>query len=624
MKKIILGLLALLLVVIVGALGYLSFQSDNIIAKLKPEIEAQGSAALQSKLSIGEMHLKLFPSIAFSINSLTIAENKDETKRLSFGGGAIHVSLFKLFTGTVAIKSIFLDSPAITIHQTQSGVKIDGLSQLGQKATVEAQAISKADSADTEDSQPSAPSSLPGWLQVNLDSVSLENGRIQVYQESGEVITVQDIQLDTGISLKGSKLLLSELVASLQIIDQGNFRVELSEGEVDLQSLTGTLKKTRTEVSLARGALDTELTIRDARVSPQEFGMSSISFGGQTPALHKFSGDFENVRFLPSQTKIAIEAGSIKALKGQITLQGALSLSSMKGEMTMELNEIEKNGEKLNGLIAIRGNGNQITLTADPIEIFGGKVSSTMNSQPQKDPIPFSIATSLLGIDIERLTRFALPKSPILVTGNVEKLTANASGQTGTDMAKHLSADLSLLLREGSFTGGNIAALVLQSLEKVPFVKSTMSDAVPGEHSGAMSDSTTPIRQLNTTAKIKNERIEVNSLLMESALFSLEGRGTINFDQSLNLKATFRFIAPFSLAVVAKVPELNKLLDKENRLVIPLQIIGTATTPVILPNIEEILKLGAGKALQEKATGFIGKALGKGSSSKSGKSLFGF
>jgi hypothetical protein len=181
-----------------------------------------------------------------------------------------------------------------------------------------------------------------------------------------------------------------------------------------------------------------------------------------------------------------------------------------------------------------------------------------------------------------------------------------------------------MTLRNGTFTGGNLVSLVLQSLQELPFVSGTVEGAIPAAHSEEIASPNTAIEELTSKARVAGEQINITSLTMKSPLFLLESKGTIGFDQSLNLKTTFRFTPTLSLAIVAKVRELNKLLDNENRLVIPLQLLGTASAPVVVPNIEEIMKLGAGKVLQEKAADLIGKAFGKGTSSKSGKKLFGF
>ena len=628
MKKALISVLLLLVVSIVGVIGYLLIQADSIVAKLKPEIEAQGSAILKSTLTIGDMHLRFFPSIAFSLDSLTITDEDERNGQLSIGGGAINVSLLKLLSGTIAVTSISLDSPAITVRQTPSGFRVDGISRLGEDAKdVSSQAQKQQPVSERGEQEKTQP--LPKWLQVNLDSIALTNGSFEVYQESGESIAIHDLNLQTDVELAGSTVSISDLALSLKLVGQndfqrGDFQIDLSTATIDLETLRATVKAIEGVSSLAEGALKAKLSLKDSQFSTNKIMIRTIALDGNAPEINEFSGELRNVSFSPDETKIAIEDGKLKALQGEIDVRGALSLKNLSGEMTVLLQELQKNGEAVNGSLLIRGNGSSLFMETKPLKVFGGEILAESSFSPKKTPPPFSANVTVASLEIERALQFVTPDTPALITGTLEKLTAVATGSAGANIAEQLQSDISVTLRNGTFTGGNLMSLVLQSLQEIPFVKGTVGTAVPDEHSEQLTSPHTAIEELRSTARIAGKQINITALTMKSPLFLLESKGTIGFDQSLNLKTTFRFTPTLSLAIVAKVAELNKLLDNENRLVIPLQLLGTASAPLVVPNIEEIMKLGAGKVLQEKAADLIGKAFGKGKSSKSGKKLFGF
>lgn len=624
MKKALISVLLLLVVFIIGAIGYLFIQADSIVAKLKPEIEAQGSAILKSKLTIGDMHLRFFPSIAFSLDSLTVADEDKQNGQLTIGGGAINVSLLKLLSGTIAITSISLDSPNITIRQSPSGFRIDGMSRLGEEAKEVPSQTQKQQPSSIEVEEKGKAQPLPKWLQVNLDSIALTNGTFNIYQASGESIAIHELYLQTDVALAGSTVSISDLALSLELVDQGDFQIDLSTASFDLDTLIGTVKAIESASSLAGGTVKATITLKDSQISPNEIIVRNIALDGEAPEIEEFSGELRNVSFSPPKTKIGIEDGKLNVLQGEIDLRGALSLNKLRGEMQVLLKDLQKDGEAVNGTLLVRGNGESLFMETKPLKLFGGEIVAESSIIPRKTPPPFSADVTVTSLEIGRALKFVTPNTPALITGTLEKLTAGASGSTGANMLQQLQSDISMTLRNGTFTGGNLVSLVLQSLQKLPFVSGTVEGAVPAAHSEELTSPHTAIEELTSKARIAGEQIKVTSLTMKSPLFLLESKGTIGFDQSLNLKTTFRFTPTLSLAIVAKVAELNKLLDNENRLVIPLQLLGTASAPLVVPNIEEIMKLGAGKVLQEKAADLLGKAFGKGKSSKSGKKLFGF
>ena len=158
----------------------------------------------------------------------------------------------------------------------------------------------------------------------------------------------------------------------------------------------------------------------------------------------------------------------------------------------------------------------------------------------------------------------------------------------------------------------NLATLVLTKIENLPFLTGNLGAQVPPEFQGMLKNPNTPIKLLETQAAIRNGIVSLQSLRLESDEFSLESNGTMGLtDSTLNLTATILFSERLSAALASRVKQLQRVLAKDGRLVIPLEIRGTTSKPIVLPNVQKILELGARDALEREGSKAIDKLLGK-------------
>lgn len=119
MKKVLIGLAAVLILIFGGLTVFVNTKSDFIIQKVSEVLEKN----LNAKLEMEKLpKLSIFPSLTVSAgkSSLTSPEYT-----VTFDNADINVSLFKLFSGTVQINSVKVDSLSLKYVDTGNKTKTE-------------------------------------------------------------------------------------------------------------------------------------------------------------------------------------------------------------------------------------------------------------------------------------------------------------------------------------------------------------------------------------------------------------------------------------------------------------------------------------------------------------------
>lgn len=107
MKKVLIGIAAVLVLIFGGLTVFVNTKSDFIIAKVSEVLEKN----LNAKLEMEKLpHISIFPSLKVSMDKASLTA-PDYT--VTFNSADVNVSLFKLFSGTVQINSVNLDTLAL-------------------------------------------------------------------------------------------------------------------------------------------------------------------------------------------------------------------------------------------------------------------------------------------------------------------------------------------------------------------------------------------------------------------------------------------------------------------------------------------------------------------------------
>ncbi|MCB0320749.1 MAG: AsmA family protein, partial [Bdellovibrionales bacterium] len=637
--KKLLVFLALITILLVGVFVFALTQAGTIIAKFKPELETQVGNALGSKFSVEKIDFVAFPTTSLQLSDLRLEDPRDSNKALSVQGGTLRIGLISLLQGKLDIQTLELISPNISLRQTSKGLLIDGLQLKGPKTKnaklkTEDQSLSSPDSKRDEVEGKRTPSQgLPSWLAVQLQKIAISGGEIRFAQKpSHQPMILKDIEFSSALSIQDSNVHLANVKFGLNLEETGTLSTTVAEGEYSLG--TGSLN-----------ASDISLKANHPQAKDISLTLDSIAFDGKiakipasrltltAPVVGKIATSVKDLQYSLAGQKIEFPDTQTEILDGNLAASGAFSLPSQSGNIVFAASNIHYQTEVVNGKGDIRAENGKLNFQNIFFQLFGGELQMQGTANPFQADLPFSGDIDISKMKLEQMLKFIQPGNPIAVTGLLESLDLKVGGSVKPNLLDSLQAGGSVTIRDGEFTGGNLPAMVLKAIRDVPFLNEALLGAVPEDYQRDLDGNTTPIKLLNSTFSIQEKQILVRTLDMQSAIFSLESAGNIGFDTSLDLDTTFRFIPAFSVAFSSKVKEMKRLMDDRDQLVIPLSLKGKASAPIILPNMKEIMKLGAGQVIKEKASELLDKALGKkkdGTQSKEGAivegvgKLFGF
>ena len=158
LKKILIGLVALVVLLVVAALAIIAFVD---VDRFKPQIEQAVADRYQRTLDIGgKLSLSVFPRIALTLPATTLSDpagtpNGGQTATL--GGAHVSVALLPLLRGQVVADRVTIDGlNARVVRRADGSLSIDDL--LGRAGAVPA---GPADPADPADPAPVAAGLLP-------------------------------------------------------------------------------------------------------------------------------------------------------------------------------------------------------------------------------------------------------------------------------------------------------------------------------------------------------------------------------------------------------------------------------------------------------------------------------
>lgn len=624
MKRTVIAIVLLLLVCLGGVLAYVTFNANRIINDLKPQIERSASSALGRTVKLGNLEVQLFPSTIAKLDSFTILRSRDAKEGLGFKDLSLEIELGRLLDGDLVITALEVSDPEVTLKQTKQGIVVAGLEPVpGQKKPKgdkkgEKQAKQPAEKDDGEGS---------GLLNIQLREIRIKNGKF-VFKQPDQDYTLEPIDLSAGLQFADSKLKVPTLTLEARYdgnpinLTGKNVAFDLDAKQLDLPSLSLNLLKNTLEI---KGALALE--------SMQGGFDLTSSQGIDLETLEALEAFIPNLaeynlsgKVLPN-LRIALNGAKQTEIAGTINLENlgsvvqSFNFSEVQGGLNLAIKPNQQRFDT-SGL-NFKFNGSPISLTTSAqldksaigvkelkVEGFDGTLELT--GDLRKTEQAFRISGNSAGVQLEQVMKTLNPDQEQRLSGTLEKLEFRLSGTLGEELKDSLDGTTTLSLLNGTLKGNNIAQIVLDSIDALPFLKGSLLDAAPEEDKEALSGEDTAIRELSGELAIGNARVETQNLLLKSALFDLTAQGSIGFDSSLDLRAQIFFNRTFSASLVKRVKELQHGLDQDERLVVPLAIRGTSAKLKVVPDLDELVKRGATKALEKKASELLEDALGGG------------
>lgn len=209
MKKLITVVIVLLLI-IVAVLFTAAHFAKSIISSYQPQIEAEASKVLGTKVALGDIDIGFWPNVTIETKNLALGTDPQGPKLGLFRAS---VAVTPLFSKQIQIKEVIITAPSATIKQTNNGIEVVGLplqqkDQTGETRTAPAETKSSATSTK--------PAELP--VTVDLDKFELKNAAFTFINETnGQRFDIKDLSLKTHLSLAKNILTIPDLSGGLSV-----------------------------------------------------------------------------------------------------------------------------------------------------------------------------------------------------------------------------------------------------------------------------------------------------------------------------------------------------------------------------------------------------------------------
>ncbi len=137
LRKILIGVFAVVALVIAGAVALLAFFDVN---RFKPQIEQAAQERLHRRLAIdGDLSLSVFPRLAVRLPRTTLYEHDGKGTLLSLDSARVGVALLPLLSGRVEVDRIRIDGLSAQVRRAADGSSsIDDLLRTGKATGAEA------------------------------------------------------------------------------------------------------------------------------------------------------------------------------------------------------------------------------------------------------------------------------------------------------------------------------------------------------------------------------------------------------------------------------------------------------------------------------------------------------
>lgn len=665
MRRLLIAVLVVIVLIFIG-IAAISLIDVN---KYRPRIEAELQSKLGLPVTLGKMHLRIFP-FSIRVDGFTLGEPPQFPSPHPFATATevyARVSVFSLIGGQPTIKNLTLDNPQIELIKNPAGVW--NFAQIGASPPP----------------APAAPAQKPGQAKAGpppvpaLDQLKIVNGQLAVTDEKAQQprtvyknidLTLSDFapgkefKLDLAMHFPGTGKELLTFAGKggpLQAVNAAALPVSghLSLQQISLKglnSVTGGALPPNTEASISGDAnlssqndvigckgnlrLDNPV-VQGAKVNypiQAQYQLSlnqtndqiQIQSGTITmgPTAISASGNIDtgkkpsvldmhvttNNASLTELSRLASAFGTASnpndQVKGNIsanlTAKGPVNALQMQG--TLSSNSIQAQDLVLTNIHAnTTMNNGVVQLAPVTATIFGGQENGTITLDTKAAHPLCSVKTKLTGVDTNALLSAVSSVKNTLYGSLGADADLSFAVDAGANLAKTLNGTLNFAVTNGRLKNVNI----LGELAKI----GKFLNSAPMQ-----TGTDTALQKLSGTVDVKNGVATTNNLTAALDAGSLSAKGSVNLvNEALDMHMTAVLASGISKTVggTGIGGFLNTALaNNQGELVLPVIVTGTLAHPVLAPDVQQLAQMKLKHLLptagnpSQMTSGVVGSVLG--------------
>ncbi len=160
------------------------------------------------------------------------------------------------------------------------------------------------------------------------------------------------------------------------------------------------------------------------------------------------------------------------------------------------------------------------------------------------------------------------------------------------DRSETLTGGGEVRLDEARIEGINLLRAALDRMSFLPGAVDRIEASLSPEDRRLLDDGDTPIEEATAKLRVADGRVAVDPLTVRSESFAFQGRGTVSFDGTYSVDGTQTIPARLSAAMQEGVPDLEALLDDQDRIALPVHVGGRAAGRPQVSVTRTVLDLG--------------------------------
>ena len=402
----------------------------------------------------------------------------------------------------------------------------------------------------------------------------------------------------------------------------GNAEIHSAVRLVNRQaSATGTVTLTKINASLPGS---TKPPVSDLTGTIQMAGNSGtvgpISFKlGSNPArLQAVAQSLQPLRATYQFNAAAVNVGDLVPSRrslgehvNQLTVNGNVN-RGIRGAIYATTNLTSASGMAANVpyqnlALAALYDSNRLTINSLRLNAFEGTVGASGMANLISDR-NFNLRLTAANLNVQQALAAQKSKAADtlrgFLTGNV--LVAGA-GSNFDQIKPTLHGNGGVNLKDGKLVGVNVVGQALQKVDNLPGIGALVPAAVVARHPELFSSNDTDIQNASLTFVLQGPRLTTHDLNLAAADYSLLGDGWFDMDKNIDLAARILLSKAFSSELIAAKHNIAYVTDSDQRVEIPLRVVGHLPKPAVIPNVTVLAQQAATHAAQRE----VGRLLGK-------------
>lgn len=542
------GIIIFLLVIsVAGLIAFVHFYLTD--ERVKALVIPQAEAALGREVAIGDIKIGLLSGI--TIKDFQIKEIDRENNFVSTKAFVLSYDLMPLLQKKLIISEIRFDDPAVQIHRDNNG-----------KFNFSSLAFLSEDTAQNK-TQKSTPASSALPLALTINQIQLNNARIKITDQLGEIPAV-DATTSTRLSIS-----LGKTIQEMQYSGSYDFNAAIDYGSAKTKAKgKGNINQNDLDITLDLNLEDeqvhAEADVKNYMKSPNAtLNISSKSLNidkllamvaGMPPKKEKSGTSKQKTKKSTEIIADSLPQGLVA--NGTVKVDKAVYEKITTNDFALKFN-------LSNGILTVQ------ELSA---KAYSGKLDSNLTVDLNQPGLSYKGNLGLQSVQAGDLSSTIIEKAAGMLTGLLQtEMNFTGAGTSWAELKNVLEADGSYTLTDGGIRGTPVSSSIstllgLQELNNITYKKIS-----------------------GTFKVVDGGKVQIKSKMQGDNL-NAETEGVIGLDGSLNLPVTLHLSPALSEKLKSRASFARYLTEDQGGSTLNLKLTGNLSSPKPTLDTKEVKK----------------------------------